>query len=84
MTSVLPSFAAMSPAMNELEKLVREKEIAHGDDRLAYGTRSPRARRNLDGDLKPDQMRETAAGQARRLQATARGATAPSLLETLL
>jgi phage terminase large subunit-like protein len=54
-TSVLPSFAAMSPAMRELEKLVRGKQIAHGGNRLlAYGMRSLQARRNLDGDLKPD------------------------------
>lgn len=57
-TSVLPSFAAMSPAMNELEKLVRARRIAHAGDRLlAHMMRNLQARRNADGDLKPDAER---------------------------
>jgi phage terminase large subunit-like protein len=74
-TSVLPSFAAMSPAMNELEKLVRAKQIAHGGNRLlAYGMRNLQARRNLDGDLKPDPERSSGniAGPVALLMALAR------------
>ncbi len=74
-TSVLPSFAAMSPAMNELEKLVRSKRIAHSGDRLlAHMIRNLQARRNADGDLKPDAEKSTGtiAGPTALLMALSR------------
>ena len=54
-TDVLPSFTLMSPAMNELDDLVRAKRIVHSGDRLlASMMGSLRARRNVSGDLAPD------------------------------
>lgn len=74
-TSVLPSYSAMSPAMSELDKLVRARAIAHGGNRLlAFGMRSLRARRNPDGDMKPDAERSSGniAGPVALLMALSR------------
>lgn len=52
---VLPSYGNMSPAMTELEKLVEAKEIAHsGNKLLTYQMGNLQARKNSDGDVKPD------------------------------
>lgn len=57
---VLPSYGAMSPAMKELEKLVKAKEIAHGNNKLLnFNIHGLQARANSDTDLKPDKEKST-------------------------
>jgi phage terminase large subunit-like protein len=54
-TQVLPSYGNMSPAMTELEKLVRAKSLIHSDNRLLnYQMSVLQSRKNSDGDVKPD------------------------------
>jgi phage terminase large subunit-like protein len=54
-TQTLPSFGNMSPAMTELERLVRAKEVIHSNNRLlSHGISGMQARKNSDGDVKPD------------------------------
>ena len=52
---VLPSFTAMAPAMTEVERLVMERALKHGGNRvLAWMMGNAQARANADGDLKLD------------------------------
>lgn len=54
-TQTLPSYGNMDPAMDELEKLVIEKRIAHtGNTLLAHQMGNLQGRKNSDGDIKPD------------------------------
>ncbi len=54
-TQPLPSFGNMDPAMDELEKLVIEKTLKHSNNALLnFQMGNLQARKNSDGDLKPD------------------------------
>ena len=59
---VLPGFASMSPALNELERLVLSERIHHGgNDVLRTMVANLAVRHNPNGDLRPD--REGSSGR---------------------
>ncbi len=61
-TEVLPGFATMSPALNELERLVLSRRIHHGgNDVLRTMVANLAVRHNPNGDLRPD--REGSSGR---------------------
>lgn len=59
---MLPGFATMSPALNELERLVLSERIHHGgNDILRTMVANLSVRHNPNGDLRPD--REGSSGR---------------------
>lgn len=57
---VLPSFGAMSPAMRDLEGMVKAGTLHHGGNSLLdFGMHNFQGKTNPDGDLKPDRDNST-------------------------